>query len=106
MSPSTNHIVTFDASRISASVASAHPRGALDDWRRAPAGCPSASGDDAAESRSLLSAAPAPRVSSRLRSCNSLNSRTFSMAITAWSAKVSSSAICLSVNGRTSFDGS
>ena len=27
-------------------------------------------------------------VSWRLRSCNSLNSRTFSMAITAWSAKV------------------
>ena len=27
-------------------------------------------------------------VRSRLRSCNSLNSRTFSMAITAWSAKV------------------
>ena len=37
---------------------------------------------------------------SRLRSCNSLNSRTFSMAMTAWSAKVSSSAICFSVNGR------
>ena len=31
-----------------------------------------------------------------------LNSRTFSMAMTAWSAKVSSSAICLSVKGRTS----
>ena len=30
----------------------------------------------------------------------SLNSRTFSIAITAWSAKVCSSAICLSVNGR------
>ncbi len=38
----------------------------------------------------------------RLRSCNSLNNRTFSMAITAWFAKVSSSAICFSVNGRTS----
>ena len=34
--------------------------------------------------------------------CVSLNSRTFSIAITAWSAKVSSSAICLSVNGRGS----
>ena len=33
---------------------------------------------------------------------NSLNSRTFSMAITAWSAKVSSSLICFSENGRTS----
>ena len=33
---------------------------------------------------------------------NSLNSRTFSMAMTAWQAKVSRSAICLSENGRTS----
>ena len=41
-------------------------------------------------------------VRSRLRSCSSLNSRTFSMAITAWSAKVSRSAICFSENGRTS----
>ena len=31
-----------------------------------------------------------------------LNSRTFSMAITAWSAKVSSSLICAGVKGRTS----
>ena len=30
-----------------------------------------------------------------------LNSRTFSIAITAWSAKVVTSSICLSVNGRT-----
>ena len=33
---------------------------------------------------------------------SSLNSRTFSMAITAWSAKVSRSVICFSENGRTS----
>ena len=33
---------------------------------------------------------------------SSLNSRTFSIAITAWSAKVLRSSICLSVNGRTS----
>ena len=33
---------------------------------------------------------------------DSLNSRTFSMAITAWSAKVSRSSICFSVKGRTS----
>ena len=33
---------------------------------------------------------------------NSLNRRTFSMAITAWSAKVLRRAICLSVKGRTS----
>ena len=38
-------------------------------------------------------------VSSRLRASSSVNSRTFSMAMTAWSAKVWSSAICLSVNG-------
>ena len=40
-------------------------------------------------------------VSSRVRACTSSNSRTFSIAITAWSAKVSTSSICLSVNGRT-----
>ena len=39
-------------------------------------------------------------VSSRVRACTSSNSRTFSMAITAWSAKVVTSSICLSVNGR------
>ena len=36
-----------------------------------------------------------------VRACTSSNSRTFSIAITAWSAKVVSSSICLSVNGRT-----
>ena len=39
---------------------------------------------------------------SALRSWISLNRRTFSMAITAWSAKVSRSAICFSENGFTS----
>ena len=38
----------------------------------------------------------------RVALLNSLNSRTFSIAITAWSAKVSRSVICLSVKGRTS----
>ena len=38
----------------------------------------------------------------RLLSWISSNSRTFSIAITAWSAKVVTSSICLSVNGRTS----
>ena len=38
----------------------------------------------------------------RLRSCNSLNSRTFSMAMTACQQRSMSSAICFSVNGRTS----
>ena len=41
-------------------------------------------------------------VSSRVRASSSLNSRVFSMAITAWSAKVRSSATCASVNGRFS----
>ena len=37
-----------------------------------------------------------------LRSSSSLNSRTFSMAMTAWLAKVLSNSICLSEKGRTS----
>ena len=45
---------------------------------------------------------PTERVSSVVRACSSVKSRTFSIAMTAWSAKVWSSAICLSVNGRTS----
>ena len=42
-------------------------------------------------------------VSSRVRCCSASNSRTFSIAITAWSAKVVTSSICLSVKGRTEF---
>ena len=38
-------------------------------------------------------------VSSRVRACTSSNSRAFSIAITAWSAKVVTSSICLSVKG-------
>src|SRR5215207_10169396 len=38
-------------------------------------------------------------VISRLRVCNSLKRRTFSMAITAWLANVSINAICLAFNG-------
>src|SRR5262249_28320437 len=41
-------------------------------------------------------------VKSRVRACTSSNSRAFSIAITAWSAKVLSSVICFSVNGLTS----
>ena len=37
--------------------------------------------------------------SSRVRACTSSNKRTFSIAITAWSAKVVTSSTCLSVNG-------
>ena len=40
--------------------------------------------------------------SSVVRARNSLSSRTFSIAITAWLAKLVTSSICLSVNGRTS----
>ncbi len=39
---------------------------------------------------------------SAVRACTSSNSRTFSMAMTAWSAKVLTSSICVSVNGLTS----
>ena len=39
---------------------------------------------------------------SRVRACTSSNRRAFSMAITAWSANVETSSICLSVNGRGS----
>ena len=39
----------------------------------------------------------------RIALAESLNSRTFSMAMTAWSAKVLRSAICFSKKGRTSF---
>ena len=45
---------------------------------------------------------PTDRVSSRVRASSSWNSRTFSIAITAWSAKVSSRATCRSVKSRTS----
>jgi hypothetical protein len=38
---------------------------------------------------------------SRVRACTSSKSRTFSIAMTAWSAKVSASSICASVNGLT-----
>ena len=41
-------------------------------------------------------------VSSRFRASSSVNSRTFSIAITAWAAKVSRSSICFDEKGRTS----
>ena len=40
---------------------------------------------------------------SRVRACNSPSSRAFSIAMTAWSAKVRTSSICRSVNGSTRF---
>jgi hypothetical protein len=41
--------------------------------------------------------------SSRVRACNSPSSRAFSIAMTAWSAKVRTSSICRSVYGSTRF---
>ena len=38
-------------------------------------------------------------LSSAVRACTSWNSRAFSIAITAWSAKVSTSSICAAENG-------
>jgi hypothetical protein len=38
-------------------------------------------------------------LSSRVRCCSASKRRTFSMAMTAWSAKVCANSICLSVNG-------
>ena len=58
-------------------------------WRRTPAGCRSSS----CPSTRRTSAVAVCRSSASLVS---LNSRTFSIAITAWSAKVCSSATCLS----------
>ena len=43
---------------------------------------------------------PSASLSSPCAACTSSNSRAFSMAMTAWSAKVSTSSICLSVNAR------
>jgi len=40
---------------------------------------------------------------SRVRACNSPSSREFSIAMTAWSAKVRTSSICRTVNGSTHF---
>ena len=75
--------------------------------RRSPASVSSTGwisvGEDAITRSTSLVAVCCSRASvrSRLRSCSSLNNRTFSMAITAWSAKVLSRAICFSEKGRT-----
>ena len=55
--------------------------------------------DNAEAPRPLPSDAPGPPRNSALRSWISLNSRTFSMAMTAWSTNVSSKAMCGSVKG-------
>ena len=39
-------------------------------------------------------------VTCRVRACTSSNSRAFSIAITAWSAKVVASSICFALKGR------
>ena len=66
-------------------------------------GCSSAGelADDLQHLRLVAVCCSSASDSSRVRACTSSNSRTFSIAITAWSAKVVTSSICLSVNGRT-----
>ena len=79
----------------------ANPRGAFDDGVEDRLHVRGRAADDAehlGRCRLMLQGL----ASSALLSWISLNNRTFSMAITAWSAKVLRSAICLSVKGRTS----
>ena len=64
-------------------------------WRRTPAARPTAT-------RRSPSGPRPSRCCCSSASCVSLNSRTFSIAIAAWSAKVRSSAMCLSSKGCTS----
>src|SRR6516165_4382397 len=71
-----------------------HHLGQADDGVERRAQLVAHAGEDC-DLRSLASA------SCWLLSWISSKSRTFSIAITAWSAKVSTSSICLSVNGRT-----
>ena len=99
MSP-RNHIVSLVESQQHV-INPANPRGALDDGVEHRLHVRRRAADDAehlGRCRLMLQGLAQFRVALP----SSLNSRTFSMAITAWSAKVSRSAICLSVNGRTS----
>ena len=91
MSPSTR--------RISSVIGAAQPRGTL--GHASSTGWMSV-GELAMTPRISLVAVCCSNASQSVAFLSSLNSRTFSIAITAWSAKVSRSAICLSVNGRTS----
>ena len=79
-----------------------NPGGALDDGVEDRLHVRGRAADDARAPRPLPSDAPGPRAILRCARRVSLNKRTFSMAMTAWLAKVSRSLICLSVNGRTS----
>ena len=65
--------------------------------RRRPAARRSASSRSTRRISPVAVCCSSASVSSRFRASSSVNSRTFSIAITAWSAKVFSSSICLSV---------
>ena len=66
-------------------------------------GCTSVGAELEITRRYLRSPSAAPGLGQvSVRASSSLNSRTFSIAMTAWSAKVWSSAICLALKGRTS----
>ena len=78
----------------------AQPRGARRRWRRTPAADRSASCEMTRRISLVAVCCSSDSVRSRLRASSSLNSRTFSMAITAWSAKVLRSSTCRSVKGR------
>ena len=69
-------------------------------WRRTPAGCPRRAADNLKHLRGgcLLLERLGQLARARL---HLFESRTFSMAITAWSAKVSTSSICFSVKVAT-----
>ena len=99
----TTQLVAFDATRCTALRRARRAATALSTMASST-GCRSVGedGDDAQDLGQWPSAAPAPRSARALRCSSSSNSRAFSMAMTAWSANVSSSAICCSVNGATS----
>ena len=59
-------------------------------------------GELADDTQDFAKSPSAARFSEIVSLRNSLSSRVFSMAMTAWAAKFCTSSICLSVNGRTS----
>ena len=77
----------------------AQRHGTLRRWRRTPAGRRSASCEMTRRISPVAVCCSSASVSSRFRASSSWNSRTFSIAITAWSAKVWSSSICLAGEG-------
>ena len=90
--------LAVDASRRSTRPRSHRLRRSAQRSCRTPAGGRSASCEMTRRISLVAVCCSSASVSSRLRACSSLKSRTFSMAITAWSAKVLSRAICRSEN--------